>query len=214
MNRFLSGSAVLYLALHAATAPAQNAAIPTVDALYEQGQHALTASWRPLGKRHDAAVFLHQNIKKADNGRLAVWRDTEYPFPDYFEKEHAYLSSRERVVIDCKAATFGISETSYYAERFGKGEVVGTSKATGQEMSDAVPDSLEEHLINTACAPKPRSKPAHKKAATKPAGDKQAASEAPPGSAKNPDGEKKSAGSGKPAAGRQSARARRAASGT
>jgi hypothetical protein len=162
MNRFFAGSAVLYLASHMVGVCAQTAPAPSVDSLYDQGQHEMTANWRAFGKMHDAAVFIHKDVKKTNNGRVTVWRHYEFPFPKYLEKEMPYLSARELAIVDCKSSTVGVSEFAHYPGRFGTGAVIATNKVKSAEMAEAMPDSLEEQLIKTLCASKPRSKPVRK----------------------------------------------------
>ncbi len=162
MNRFITGSALLSLACLAGAANVQADAGQSVDTLYEQGPRQLASSWRGLGKTHGAAVFIHNDIRKTDNARLAVWTHHELPAPEYFEKEKAYLSTRERMVVDCKNAKVGASDISYYAQRFGKGEIVGSERMKKTDVTDVVPDSIEEQLVKAVCAPKPRRAPARK----------------------------------------------------
>lgn len=162
MSTFFRHGAVLCLALHALAVHAETAAPQTVDSLYERGQHELTANWHPLGKLHNAAVFIHHDVKKLDKERVAVWRHYEYPYPEYFEKENAYLSARERVVVDCKTARVGVSDSSFYSGRFASGAIFGENKSVSLDMNVARPDSLEEQLVKSVCISKPRSKPVPK----------------------------------------------------
>lgn len=166
MNKFLAGAAA---ALLACAAQAQPGVSQEVDALYDRGQREMAPNWRPLGKTNDAAVFIHNDIRKADNGMLAVWVHFELPAPEYIEKEKPYLSTRDRMVVDCKGLRVGPADSTYYAERYGHGAVVWSNRRK-PDMVDAVPDSIEEHLIKTVCAPKTKVKTAAKR---KPAPPKQ-----------------------------------------
>ena len=152
----------MYLASHMVGICAQTAPAPSVDSLYDQGRHEMTANWHAFGKMHDAAVFIHKDVKKTNNGRITVWRHSEYPFPKYLEKEMPYLSAREHAIVDCKSSTIAVSEFAYYMGRFGTGAVIATNKVKSVEMAEAMPDSLEERLIKTLCESKPRSKPVRK----------------------------------------------------
>jgi hypothetical protein len=167
MTWLIPGS--LLVSLFAASgACAQDRAHDTVDGLYQRGQHEMAPNWRPLGKTHHAAVFIHKDIRRGDKGETAVWTDRELPSAEYFEKEKAYLSIRERVVVDCKGTRIGIADTSMYSERFGGGAIVGTTRTKNPDMIDVVPDSIEDQILKIACAPKSRStppaKPKHRKA--------------------------------------------------
>jgi hypothetical protein len=141
---------------------------PAVDSLYEQGQREMAPKWRGLGKMPDAAVFLHQTVKKRENGQLAVWTHRELSMPEYLEKEKGYLSMRERSLIDCKGSMVGVTDALYYSAHFGNGAVVAMNRGKPVEMAEVVPDSIEERLVNVACAPKPPRKPVRKIKKAKP----------------------------------------------
>lgn len=166
MNKFLAAGLVLSLAWRAESVSAQTYGGQSLDSLYELGLREMAPNWRGLGKTHDAAVFIHNNVRKGDKGRIAVWTHHELPAAEYLEKEKPYLSTRDRVLVDCKAATLGTSDLTYYSERFAHGAVVGTSRMKGVELREVMPDSIEELLVKTAC-PAPPAKPAPKAKAAK-----------------------------------------------
>jgi hypothetical protein len=165
MNRFITATLLLALA-HAGAAHAQNASpgLPTapagpadaVDTLYEQGRQAMAPNWRGLRKLAGEAVFIHNDVKRTAEGRLAVWTHHEFVAPEYLEKEKAYLSARERVVIDCKGERMGIADSAYYTGRFGAGAIVAKNRMASPDMTELLPDSMEAELVKTACAPKAR----------------------------------------------------------
>lgn len=167
MNRTMITGLLLSLAAQTGPLSAQGNGARPIDDLYERGQSEMAPNWRPLAKTHAAAVFIHNDIRKADSGRLSVWTHRELPSVEYFEKEKAYLSTRERMLVDCKSARVGATDLSYYAERFAAGAIVGSSRSRNAEMADVVPDSIEDQLVRTACAPKPRKAPAPKPKAAK-----------------------------------------------
>lgn len=171
MNKILGGCIVLSLAASMPHAFAQPYSDKTLDELYERGQREMAPNWRALGKTHESAVFIHQDVRKAGNGMLAVWVHHELPAPAYIEKEKPYLSTRDRMLVDCKASRAGAADIAYYTERFGFGAVVWTARRM-PEMADVVPDSIEELLVKVVCAPKPRKAPQKAKAANPPAGEK------------------------------------------
>ncbi|TFV88425.1 hypothetical protein E4K72_21920, partial [Oxalobacteraceae bacterium OM1] len=142
---------IVLLAMLAARGLAQ---AESVDALYAQGQQALPDGWKPLARTERAAVFVHRESRPVD-GKLAVWVHSELAAPEYFEKDMAYVSMRERMLVDCKAERTGSAEWIAYPARFAGGTVVAREKRD-KEMSDAVPDSLEAQLLKSVCAPKPR----------------------------------------------------------
>lgn len=156
MNKFLAGGLALSLLAHLAQTHAQPVPRKAVETWAERGQQEMAPTWRKLGQSHKAAVFLHKEVKKAENGRVAVWTHSELPATEYLEKEKPYLSTRERMLVDCKSARFGLSEQTFYAEHFGRGAIVATNRFRNADMLDAVPDSLEETLVKTVCASKPR----------------------------------------------------------
>jgi|GEM_PF-1863125 len=160
MNKFLAAGG-LFLSLAWSFDPvfAQNYGGQPLEALYDQGVREMAPQWRALGKTHDAAVFIHGDIKKSDKGRVAVWTHHELPSTEYLDKEKAYLSTRDRVLVDCKASTLGTSDQAFYSQRFARGAVVGTNRSKNTEMHEVMPDSIEELLVKTVCAPAPR-KPA------------------------------------------------------
>lgn len=162
MNKFLAGGIVLSFIAHAAQVWAQPDPRKTLDTLYERGQQEMVSNWSKLGITHKAAVFMHNDVRKAANEQLAVWMHNELPVAEYLEKERAYLSMRERMLVDCKTARIGVSDQAYYADHFARGAVVGTNRIRNVEMQEAVPDSIEELLVKTLCAPKPRNAPAKK----------------------------------------------------
>lgn len=170
MNRFLAGAIALSIVAPVVPIAAQTHPVQSMDALYESGRQHMAPNWSGLGKTYKSAVFIHNDIRKADNGQYAVWTHNELPGLEYLEKEKAYLSVRDRMLIDCKSSRLGISDQAYYAERFAHGAVVGTNRVKTVDMREIVPDSIEELLVKTVCAPKPRKAAAQKvKAAKKPA---------------------------------------------
>lgn len=162
MNKFLAGGIVLSFIAHAAQVCAQPDPRKTIDTLYERGQQEMASNWSKLGMTHKAAVFMHNDVRKAANEQLAVWTHNELPLAEYLEKERAYRSMRERMLVDCKTARIGVSDQTYYADHFARGAVVGTNRIRNVEMQEAVPDSIEELLVKTVCAPKPPKAPVKK----------------------------------------------------
>ncbi|RZI43137.1 hypothetical protein EGT07_09825 [Herbaspirillum sp. HC18] len=163
MNKILGCGAALALAFGACQSHAQQSySSAELDSLYERGQREMAPNWRGLGKTHEAAVFIHNDVRKADNGLLAVWMHYELPAPEYVEKEKSYLSTRDRMLVDCKSSRTGTTDSTYYADRFAHGAVV-LSNRKKPEMMEVVPDSIEELLLKTACAAKPRSTPPKRK---------------------------------------------------
>lgn len=155
MNKILPGCIGLLLAASVTQVSGQPISDKALDELYERGQREMAPNWRGLGKTRESAVFIHQDIRKADNGTLAVWMHHELPAPGYIEKEKPYLSTRDRMLVDCKGSRTGTSDIAYYAERFGFGAVVWTVRRK-PELAEVVPDSIEELLVKVVCAPKPR----------------------------------------------------------
>lgn len=169
MNSFRTIVAGLLFSLgaHAVAAHAQGEPPSTVDDLYERGQRELAPNWRPVGKSAAAAIFLHNEIRKDDSGRLAIWMHRELSSAEYFEKESAYLSTRERTLVDCKKTRLGIADVTYYGGRFASGAIVGNNRTKDAEMIDVVPDSIEDRIVKTACVAKART-PAAKAKTVKP----------------------------------------------
>lgn len=168
MNKFLATCIAVAMAITVSPSFAQANEDNILNALYERGQHEMAPNWRGLGKTHESAVFVHQDIRKADNGMLSVWTHHELPAPGYFDKEKTYLSTRDRMLVDCKGARTGTTDVAYYSERFGFGTVVGTARRKA-ELADVVPDSIEELLLKVVCVPKPLKAPQKAKTATPPA---------------------------------------------
>ena len=168
MNRFLAKCIVIAMTITALPSFAQANGDKTLDSLYERGQRDMAPNWRGLGKTQESAVFIHQDIRKADNGMLSVWTHHELPAPGYIDKEKPYLSTRDRMLVDCKGGRTGTTDIAYYSERFGFGAVVGTTRRKA-ELADVVPDSIEELLLKVVCAPKPVKAPQKAKTATPPA---------------------------------------------
>ena len=154
MNRFLATCIAISLSAAAPQSFAQVIGDKTLDSLYERGQREMAPNWRGLGKTQESAVFVHQDIRKSANGLLSVWTHHELPAPGYIDKEKPYLSTRDRMLVDCKGVRTGTADIAYYAERFGYGTVVGTARMKA-ELADVVPDSIEELLVKVVCAPKP-----------------------------------------------------------
>lgn len=167
MNKFLAGGLAVSLLAYAAQLQAQSDPRKATEAWMQRGQQEMAPAWRKLGQSHKAAVFLHKEVRKADNGRAAVWTHSELPDTAYLEKEKPYLSTRELMLVDCKSARLGMSEQTFYAEHFARGAVVGTNRFKNADMLEVVPDSVEETLVKTVCAPKPRKAALRKPAAPK-----------------------------------------------
>lgn len=134
----------------------------SADELYSQGQREMPSSWRGVGKSHDAAVFLHSDRRRENDGRIAAWMHRELVSLEYFEKEKPYLSMRERLLADCKASRLGITDVTYYGERFARGAVVGAVKSKTPDMSNPVPDSIEDQALRMLCSPKVRQAPSQR----------------------------------------------------
>lgn len=158
--RVLVGLVAAFLAQAVMAAAQQSPA--GVDALYAQGQRDMSPSWRGIGKSHDVAVFMHNDRRRESDGRIAVWMHRELAFPEYFEKEKPYLSTRERLLADCKARRLGIMDAAYYGERFAKGAIVGSAKFKSPDMTEPVPDSIEDQVLRQICAPKARQAPSQR----------------------------------------------------
>jgi hypothetical protein len=62
----------------------------------------------------------------------------------------------------------GVTDALYYSAHFGNGAVVAMNRGKPVEMAEVVPDSIEERLVNVACAPKPPRKPVRKIKKAKP----------------------------------------------
>lgn len=168
MYRFLAKCIAIVMAMTASPSFAQASGDKTLDSLYERGQREMAPNWRGLGKTHESAIFIHQEVRKADNGMLSVWTHHELPAPEYIDKEKPYLSTRDRMLVDCKGGRTGTTDVAYYSERFGFGTVVATARKKG-ELADVVPDSIEELLLKVVCAPKPAKAPRQAKTASPPA---------------------------------------------
>lgn len=164
-TRTIAAGLLLSLGVHAAQCHAQGEPPRGVDNLYDRGQRELAPNWRPVGKSSAAAIFLHNEIRKDDSGRIAVWMHRELSSAEYFEKENAYLSTRERMLVDCKKTRLGITDVAYYGGRFASGAVVGNNRTRDTEMIDVVPDSIEDRIVKTTCAPKVRTTAAKTRAA-------------------------------------------------
>jgi hypothetical protein len=158
MKTFLTRNIALCLLLPASVVFANSNEHPSIDALYEQGTRQMPQPWVGLGKTHESAVFLHKEIQKAEKDRVAVWRGREFAFTEYLDKQTGYLSSRERVLVDCKSQTIGISDRTYYTDRFASGQNAETRKFAAPTMTAVVPDTLDAQLLKIVCAPKPHSK--------------------------------------------------------
>ncbi|HEY0845940.1 MAG TPA: surface-adhesin E family protein [Noviherbaspirillum sp.] len=167
MNTFLAHGVILSLVALAGQAGAQPDPRKSLDALQARGQQEMAPNWRPLGMTHKAAIFLHNDVRKAEQGRLAVWTHNELPVAEYIDKEKAYLSTRERLLVDCKSSRIGMSDQAFYAEHFARGAVAGINRNSQVDMQETVPDSVEELLVKTVCAPKPRKPAAKAKTAAK-----------------------------------------------
>lgn len=154
MNKFLANCMAVSIAMAVPQVFAQQNGDKALDSLYERGQREMAPNWRGLGKTKESAVFLHQDVRKTENGLLSVWAHHELPAPGYIEKEKPYLSTRDRMLVDCKTARAGTTDVAYYSDRFGYGSVVGTERRK-VELADVVPDSIEELLVKVVCAPKP-----------------------------------------------------------
>lgn len=176
MIKFLAGGIILSFIANALQANAQPGPRKLLEALNERSQHEMAPGWRNLGITHKAVVFIHDDIRKTDNGQLAVWIHNELPIAEYLEKEKTYLSRRERMLVDCKSSRIGTADQAYYAEHFARGAVVGTMRVKNVEMQEIIPDSIEELLMKTACAPKPKKATASKTDASKPDAPKTGAS--------------------------------------
>lgn len=169
MNTYATGSIILSFIALAGHAAAQPDPRKSLDTLIERGQQEMATNWRSLGVTHKAAVFMHNDVRKSASGQLAVWTHHEMPFMEYLEKERAYLSMRERMLVECAAGRIGISDQAFYAERFARGALVGANRIRSVEMQEVVPDSIEEMLLKIVCAPKPRKTPVPKPKAKPPA---------------------------------------------
>jgi hypothetical protein len=129
--------------------------------LYRQGEFTMGPSWQGLRKLEDSAVFLHRDARRPDKDAAYVWVDKEFVHPGFYEKEKPYLSMRNRVLIDCAGMRSGVAESAYYQRRFGEGEAFARVLQK-PDMTDILPDSMEEQMHRIACAPKEGAKLATK----------------------------------------------------
>ena len=164
MNKFMATCIAVSTAMASPQSFAEANGDKTLDSLYERGQREMAPNWHGLGKTHDSAVFVHQDVRKVDNGMLSVWTHHELPAPEYIDKEKPYISTRDRMLVDCKAGRTGTTDIAYYSERFGFGMVMGTLQSKSK-LADVVPDSIEELLLKVVCASKPGKAPQKSKSA-------------------------------------------------
>lgn len=127
-----------------------------VQGIYAEGEHRLAPRWRGLRMLDDTAVFIRQEVSKAEKGQVSVWLDRELVVPRYHEKEKPYFSMHERFVADCRARRLGLAEWAYYSRQFGEGQVVMRDTTGQPELNSTLPDSLEEQVVSIACSPKQR----------------------------------------------------------
>jgi hypothetical protein len=162
---------------HAASEPVNDAATAmnrmpvSAESLYREGESGMGKAWQGLRKLDESAVFLHRDVRKGEKETVYVWTGREFVDPHYHEKEKPYLSTRERLVIDCAGMRAGVTESAFYEKRFGAGEPIARVQQK-PEMIDILPDSIEEQMHHIACAkpaPKPV-KPVMKTASRPPAG--------------------------------------------
>lgn len=132
-----------------------------LEEIYAQGEQKLAPPWRGLRVLENAAVFIRAETAPAGKRPVSIWIDRELPVPGYHEKEKPYVSVRERHVADCGARRLGLAEWVYYSGRYGTGAVVARDRNAQPEMSEPLPDSLEEQIHGIAC-PKPVPKPVPK----------------------------------------------------
>jgi hypothetical protein len=148
---------------HASDEPVNDAAaamnrVPVSAAsLYREGESGMGKAWQGLRKLEESAVFLHRDVRKADKDMVYVWTGKEFVYPHYHEKEKPYLSTRERIVIDCAGMRAGVTESVFYEKRFGTGEPIARAQQR-PDMIDILPDSMEEQMHHIACA-RPAVKP-------------------------------------------------------
>lgn len=136
--------------------------------IYAEGKQRLAPRWRGLRMLDGVAVFIRQEMPKAEKGQVGVWLHRELAAPHYHEKEKSYFSIRERFVVDCNMHRLGLAEWAYYAGHFGEGQVVARANVEQPELNSVLPDSLEEQVVGIACPAKPRKAPAKAKKPLKP----------------------------------------------
>lgn len=179
-----------------AVAAAHDQARKELEEIYAYGTQKLAPPWRGLLVQDDAAIFVRpESATPPAKGQGSVWTDRELPVPGYVDKEKPYVSVRERFVADCGGRKLGLAEWVYYSERYGSGAVVARDRNAQPEMTQPLPDSLEEQIHTAACpkpVPKPpKPKPVKKVAKAKPDEEKDKADGAKEGPKEKPKAESK-----------------------
>lgn len=119
--------------------------------------------WVPVGQGEGMSLFyLATNMTRS--GRSAsVWVMNNYAASQTAPSMGSFRSTVERWTVDCPDKSMGTQQATYYAGAFGKNQVVGTWRPLGgPSMQFAVPGSMGEAIVETACKPakKPAKKPA------------------------------------------------------
>lgn len=105
--------------------------------------------WEFVASMVDSDVYRMQR----NANRSAAWVMYNYrEVQPYKAGVGEHRSTIERWNLDCKEASMGTSQRTYYSDQFGTGTVVTTWQAFQKPlMSYAIPNSVGEAILNQAC---------------------------------------------------------------
>jgi hypothetical protein len=131
-------------------------------ALSLSAANAFASDWQYVGGPTDASNYMDFASFGTVNGYRKVWIRTDFSTPretsGYPKKQ--YLSAKYLYYFDCNGKLLSAFQEVLYEKLFAQGDVVSTTtyKFDPKQLTDIVPDSVGENLLNVACSDAERAK--------------------------------------------------------
>ena len=117
--------------------------------------------WVPIAEGDKMRMYYRERYIVRLGDKVTLWVLDDYDETQNQPGIGSYKSSIGRWELNCKEKTHNSIQSTYYTDRFGKGNPVGTLAMRGRsDPLYATPGSIGEIMVETACAiTKPKSKP-------------------------------------------------------
>ena len=110
------------------------------------GQH-----WEPIAQTDDGAVYSYDSASvKKDGDTVTYWELVDYSAP-LKSGGLAVVSSKTKVIQDCKNNRFKVADLIDYDGHKGMGNIVNIELARQTNWYQSTPESVNEVLKNTVC---------------------------------------------------------------
>jgi hypothetical protein len=121
-----------------------------------------SSDWKLLTISEEGSLDYRPKDVRRSGDQVTFWLLSDYPKRQFESGVGAYQSSIARKIVGCRDKTYQTHQTTYYANRYGKGSVVQSLSPIGTPRIDyATPESVGEAMVEKICEvsrPKPKTK--------------------------------------------------------